>query len=95
MDTICLTVLHVKANTHFSWKYSTTVTFYVGRAVDVDVGALVHETVNSGWCAALCVVKREVPSLAAVSAAHNSYVSHVNHSEIGVASLFSKIAFLK
>lgn len=92
---MCLTVLHVKANTDFSWNYSTTVPFYVGQAVNVYIGAVVHDAVNTGWCATLCVVKREVPSLTAGSTTRNSCVSDVNHSEIGVASPFSKVAFLK
>ena len=98
--TICrcsirLTILNVKTNPDLSRSYSATVPFNIGRAVDINIGTMIHHTINSGRCATLHVVKSEVPSLTAVCASCNARVSHVNNTKVCIAPLFSEIAFLK
>ena len=92
---IRLTILNVKTNSDLSRSYSATVPFNIGRAMDVNIGTLIHQTINSGRCATLNVVESEVPPLTAAWASPNARVSHINNTEVCIAPLFSEIAFLK
>ena len=92
---INLAILKVKTNSDLSRSYSTTVPLNIGRAMDVNIGTLIHQTINSGGCATLYLVESEVPPLTAARASLNARVSHVNNTEACIAPLFSEIAFLK
>lgn len=92
---IRLTILNVKTNSDLSRSYSATVTFNIGRAVDINVGTMIHYTINSGRSATLYVIKSEVPPLTAVCASCNTRVPHVNNTEVCIVPLFIEIAFLK
>ena len=92
---ISLAIRKVKTNSDLSRSYSTTVPFNIGRAMDVNIGTLIHQTINSGRCATLNVVESEVPPLTAAWASSNARVSHINNTEVCIAPLFSEIAFLK
>jgi len=58
-------ITNVESDSYFPHRHSTTVSFYVGRPVDVEVAALIKGCVNSSWGLTLCVVESEIPSLAA------------------------------
>ena len=87
----------METNSDLSRSYSTTVPLNIGRAMDVNIGTLIHQTINSGGGATLYVVESEVPSdsLTAARASLNARVSPVNNTEVCIAPLFSEIAFLK
>jgi len=88
-------ITNVESDSYFHCRHSTTVSFYVGRPIDVQVDALVNGSVNSSWVLTLCVIESEVPSLAATRAACYAKVAHVNNTEVGIISQLHKIAFLK
>ena len=88
-------IANVESDSYFPCRHSTTVSFYVGRPVDVQVAALVKGSVNSSWGLTLCVVKSEVPPLAAIRAGCDAKLVLVNNTEVGIISQLHKIAFLK
>ena len=47
--------------------------------MDVNVAALVHDSIDGGWIGAFATVEREEPSLATFAAALNAKIPHVNY----------------
>ena len=92
---IATAIANVESDSYFPHRHSTTVSFYVGRPVDVQVAALVRGSVNTSWGLTLCAVESEVPPLAAIRAGCDAKVAHVNNTEVGIISQLHKIAFLK
>lgn len=86
---------NVKTNSYQALAKSSTITFDVGRAVNVSIDALVHDSINSSWCLAFDVIEGEKPAHAARCAASDANVAHVNHAQIGVLGCLSERAFLK
>ena len=74
------TVADVKTNLYLSRAQAATVTFYVGRPVDVEIFSLVQDSIYSGRHCTLCVVESEKPSFAAESAAEYTNITHIHHS---------------
>ena len=85
----------MRPNSYQAIFNSSTVTFDVSRAVNVDVDALVHDGINSSRCLAFIVVEGEKPSHAASFATSDANVAHVNHAQISVVGCLSERAFLK
>lgn len=47
--------------------------------MDVNVAALVHDSVDGGWIGTFFTVEREEPSLATFAAAPNANIPDVNY----------------
>lgn len=47
--------------------------------MDVNVAALVHDSINGGWIGTFATAEREEPSLATFAAALNAKIPHVNY----------------
>lgn len=85
----------VETNSYQALAKSSTITFNVSRAVNVDIDTLVHESINSSRCLAFDVVEGEKPAHTARCAASDANVAHVNHAQIRVLGCLSERAFLK
>ena len=77
-----VTVSNAETDSNVASSNPTTVAFYVIRSVNVNISALVKGTVNWSWVAALCIVKRKEPSLAAACATCYPKITHINHSKV-------------
>ena len=89
-----VTVSNAETDSNVASSNPTTVAFYVIRPMDVNISAMVQGTINWGWVAALCIVKRKVPSLAAACATCYPKITHVNNSKVWVTPQLDKITFL-
>ena len=47
--------------------------------MDVNVAALVHDSINGGWIGTFATAEREKPSLATFASALNAKIPHVNY----------------
>ena len=47
--------------------------------MDVNVAALVHDSIDGGWICTFATAEREEPSLSTFAAALNAKIPHVNY----------------
>ena len=80
---------------YFSCWNPTAITLNVGRPVDVYVDAVVNNSIDRRWFAALLTVESEVPSLAAGFAAPNTSDTHVYHSQESARLQLGEITYLR
>ena len=63
--------------------------------MDVNVAALVHDSIDGGWIGTFATAKREEPSLATFGAALNAKIPHVNYVYVGIIFLLFKLPHLQ
>ena len=80
---------------YFSCWNPTAITLNVGRPVNVYVDAVVNNSIDRRWFAALLTVESEVPSLAAGFAAPNTSNTHVYHSQESARLQLGEITYLR
>ena len=76
------TVSNAETHAYFPGSNPTTIALYVSGSMNVQVEILVQGTINWGRIAALYIVKREEPSLAAGCTTSYPKITHVNHSKV-------------